>query len=135
MIAKRLGLALALAAAFLAAAAALRYGANSAMISDEFARRSVQVLIGLGLAGWGNLMPKQRSRPGASIRAETWTQSALRVGGWSMVLAGLAYAALWAFAPLGFADAAAVWVVGIATLVMFGYAVRSFVSCRRSAIA
>lgn len=135
MIVKQLGSALVLAAAFLAAAAALRYGANSGMISDDVARRSIQVLIGLGLAAWGNLMPKQRGRSSASIRAETWSQSVLRIGGWSMTLAGLVYAGLWVFAPLSFANAASIWVVLGATLVLLGSAVRAYVSCRRSTVA
>ena len=48
-------------------------------------------------------------------------QSALRVGGWSMTLAGLAYAGLWAFAPLGVANIASMVVVAAAMLITMGF--------------
>lgn len=129
---RTLGLSLALAVGFLALAAGLRYAASTGVIDEDMARRGVQVVIGLGLAAYGNLMPKQRGTMRGSIRAETAAQAALRVGGWSMALAGLIYAALWAFAPLAFADAVSVFVIAGATLLTLAFAVRAFTTCRRA---
>ena len=90
----------------------------------------MQVMIGLILAAYGNLMPKDVGRWRASARSAARSQSALRVGGWSLTLAGLGYAALWAVAPIAFADVAATTIVAIATLVTVGYGVWAIVSCR-----
>lgn len=130
MIAKPIAQALALAAVFLGVAFALRHAGATGWIGEDLSRRSVQVLIGLGLATYGNLMPKQGGRLRASARAETAAQAALRVGGWSMALAGLIYAALWAFTPLAFADAASLVVVAAATVLTLGFALRTFATCR-----
>jgi hypothetical protein len=130
MIRKRTSIALALAVFILAAAAALRYAQNLESISPVAARRAMQVMIGLILAAYANLMPKDVGRLRASTRAAVRSQSALRVGGWSLTLAGLGYAGLWAVAPIAFADVAAMVIVAIATLVTVGYGVRAFVSCR-----
>jgi len=48
---------------------------------------------GLMIAWYGNRMPKAFV-PSAGVR------KIQRVGGWSMVLSGLVYAGLWAFAPI-----------------------------------
>jgi len=130
MMIKRLGFALGLAAVFLAVAAGLRFAANEAMISADLAQRAVQVMIGLGLAAWANLMPKQISEPRRSIEAETRSQAALRVAGWSMTLAGLAYAGFWAFAPLPVADTVSMVPVAAAMVLTLGYAVWCFTACR-----
>lgn len=134
MITRRLGFALALAAATLATAAALRYAEGAGWLSQDTGRRAMQVLIGLGLAAYANLMPKQIGSANRSATAMARTQSALRVGGWSLTLAGLAYAGLWAFAPLALADTASMAVVAGATLLTLGYAVWAFTSCRTAAI-
>ena len=90
----------------------------------------MQILIGLGLAAYANLMPKQLGRPRRSPHAEARTQAALRVGGWSMTLAGLVYAGLWALAPLPVADIASTMAVAAALAVTLGYALWSFAACR-----
>ena len=130
MIAKPIVQALGLAAVFLGVTFALRYAGATGWISEDLSRRAVQVMIGLGLAGYGNLMPKQSGKPRASAQAETAAQAALRVGGWSMALAGLVYAALWAFAPLAFADDASLFVILGATALTLGFAIRAGVTCR-----
>lgn len=135
MIVKRLGFALGLAAVFLAVAAGLRFAAAEGMISDDLAQRAVQVMIGLGLAAYANVMPKQLGGPRKSAEAETRAQAALRVAGWSMTLAGLAHAGLWAFAPLPFANTASMVLVAGATLLTLGYAVCCFTACRRAPAA
>lgn len=127
---KRLTWAIALAVFILGSAFAIRYAENTGMLSDEAGRRTMQVLIGLMLAGYANLMPKQLGRARSSPVAEARAQAALRVGGWSLTLAGLTFAGLWAFAPLAFADTASVVVVAAAMVVTIGYSVRAFNACR-----
>ncbi|MGZ9098763.1 MAG: hypothetical protein ACXW3O_03580 [Brevundimonas sp.] len=135
MIVKRLGFALALGAVFLAVAAGLRFAAAEGMMGEDLARRAVQVLIGLGLAAYANVMPKQIGGPRTSLEAESRAQAALRVGGWSMTLAGLAYAGLWAFAPRAFADVAGMALVAGALLLTLGYAAWCLAMGRRSTTA
>jgi hypothetical protein len=132
MILKRTSVALGLAALILAAAAALRYAQALEIIGPDSARRTLQVMIGLILAAYSNVMPKDIGRWRASARAAARSQSALRVGGWSLTLAGLGYAALWAFAPIAFADVASMIVVATATLITVGYGVWALVGCRRA---
>jgi len=129
---KRLGWAIALAAFILGSAFALRYAEGAGLIGPDGARRAMQVLIGLMLAGYANLMPKQLGRPRGSPRAEAAAQAALRVGGWSLTLAGVAYAGLWAFMPLEIADTGGLVVVATATLLTLGYSVWAFTTCRRA---
>ena len=94
----------------------------------------MQVIIGLILAAYGNFMPKDV----ALLRSACTTsrsQSVMRVGGWSITLAGLAYAGLWAFAPIAFADIASMIVVITALLVMAGYCGWAVLSCRSARTA
>ena len=122
MILKRFGAALALAVLFLAATAALRYAASQGVIGEDFATRAVQVIIGLGLAAYANVMPKQVGGSRRSIEAETRAQAAQRVGGWSITLAGLIHAGLWAFAPLSVASTGSMVVVGGAVILTLAHA-------------
>lgn len=135
MMIKRLGFALGVAAAFLAVAAGMRLAAAEGIVSEDLAQRIVQVLIGLGLAAYANVMPKQLSGPRRSVEAETRSQTALRVAGWSMTLAGLAYAGFWAFAPLPFADTVSMIPVAVAMVLTLGYALWCFAACRRAPAA
>ncbi|MEZ0242519.1 MAG: ammonium transporter [Sphingomonas sp.] len=115
--------------AFLAVSAGLAQARTLGYLSDETVKRTVQVLIGLGLAAYSNFTPKQIGKPGSPM-AEAWKQSVLRVSGWSMVLAGLAYAALWAFAPMDVANIASVAVVATAMVITMGTAIRAAIACR-----
>jgi general stress protein CsbA len=118
---KRPSVAVALAIIFLGTATALNYAHTFNLIGSDAAKRTMQVMIGLILAAYANLMPKDVGRWRASALAAARAQSVLRVGGWSMTLAGLAYAGLWAFASLAFADAAAMTVVASALLITTVY--------------
>jgi hypothetical protein len=129
---KRLGWAIALAAFILGSAFAVSYAEGAGWIGDEGAKRTMQVLIALMLAAYANMMPKQLGRLRGAPRAEAAAQAALRVGGWSLTLASLVYAALWAFAPLGVADVASIAVLGSATALTLGYSLWSFTTCRRA---
>ena len=127
---KRMSSAVALAVLILGTAAALRYAQGLDLIGADAANRTMQVMIGLILAAYSNLMPKDVGRWRASAAAVARSQSALRVGGWSMTLAGLAYAGLWACAPLAFADVAAMAVVASAMLITMGYGGWTLLACR-----
>ncbi|MFT4911646.1 MAG: hypothetical protein ACI9YM_000216 [Brevundimonas sp.] len=126
---KRLFPALILAGLLLAVAGGLRLVESQGLIDADTARRGVQVAIGLVLAAFANRMPKQVGR-WRGVLADARERRALRVGGWSLTLAGLAHAGLWAFAPLAVADVVAMAVVATATLVTLGFALWSMALCR-----
>jgi hypothetical protein len=129
MVTKQISSALVIAAVMLAAAAVIKFAQGIELIGAEGASRAIQIVIGLVLAFFGNYMPKDvaRSRTGC---AESRFQSPLRVGGWLFTLAGLAYAALGAFAPIAIAGTAAMAVVATATLVTAGYCGWVVLTCR-----
>ena len=129
---KRMSFAVALAVLTLAMAAGLEYARGLDLIGADAARRTMQVMIGLILAAYSNLMPKDVGPWRPSALAVARSQSALRVGGWSMTLAGLAYAGLWAFAPMAFADVASMVVVASAMLITMGYGGWTLLACRSS---
>ena len=132
MILKRTTFAVAFAVLVLGMAASLKYAQSLDLIAPDAAKRTMQVTIGLMLAAYANLMPKDVGPWRSSAAAVARTQSALRVGGWSMTLAGLAYAGLWAFAPLAFADVASTVVVASAMVITMGYGGWMMLACRVS---
>jgi hypothetical protein len=132
MILKRMSSGLVLAAFMLVTAAAFRYAQALEMIDADSAKRAVQVMIGLMLAAYANIIPKDIGQSRASLRAATTMQAALRVGGWSLTLAGFCYAGFWAFTPIAFANVASVLVVAAATLATAIYGARAFVICRQA---
>jgi hypothetical protein len=69
---------------------------------------------GLMIAWYGNRLPKT-FLPNAQARR------ARRVAAWSLVLSGLIYAALWAFAPIPVAVAGGCGAVFAGIVVTFGY--------------
>ena len=123
-------MAIVVAVVFLGTAAAVTYAQSLGLIGSEAAKRIVQVMSGLILAAYGNLMPKDVGPWRASAMAIAKAQSALRVGGWSMTLAGLAYAGLWAFAPLPVAKIAGLVVVALAMVITTGYGGWRLLACR-----
>lgn len=125
---KRLLPSILLAIAFLAGAAGLSYAENLGLVGDDMAQRVIQVMIGLTLAGFANVAPKRIGPQRISREAEARMQTARRVGGWALTIAGLAHATLWAFAPVDFAVTAAMVVVASGLLIALGYAVWA---CRR----
>ncbi len=62
-------------------------------IETDTAKRVIFGSVGLMVAGFGNRIPK-------AFVASTQARHAKRVAGWSMVLSGLIYAAMWIFAPI-----------------------------------
>jgi hypothetical protein len=91
------------------------------MIGKDIATRGVMVLIGLGIAAYGNTMPKLLDGPPPpSLATAALRQAVTRTGGWAMMLAGLAYAALWAFAPRDVAKVGGLVAVGAGLAAMIG---------------
>ena len=86
------------------------YARKLGYIEAETVTRLVLGATGLMVAWFGNRMPKTFV-PSARAR------QAQRVGGWSMALSGLVYAALWVFAPTQVA------VVGGSAAIIFGMVV------------
>jgi hypothetical protein len=90
------------------------YARNLGYIEGETVTRIVMCSIGLMVAWFGNRMPK-RFVPNAFARQVN------RVGGWSMALSGLVYAALWVFAPTQLAVTGGSAAVILGILVTVGY--------------
>lgn len=130
MIRRPIGIALATAAAILATSAFVRYLQSVDALEAETGRRMVQVVVGLALAVWGNYMPKRFGTGGTNACASSRACSAVRVGGWSMTLAGLIRAGLWAFAPVPVADVVGMVVVLTALLVTLTYGTWALARCR-----
>lgn len=85
-------------------------------IESDTVTRVVIGLTGLMIASFGNRMPKTFV-PSARAR------QARRVAAWSLVLSGLVYAGLWAFAPIPVAVAGGCCAVLLGIAVTFGYCI------------
>jgi hypothetical protein len=85
-------------------------------VDSETVTRLVTGLTGLMIVSFGNRIPKTFV-PGSRAR------QARRVAGWSLVVSGLVYAALWAFAPIPLAVAGGCGAVLLGMAVTFGYCV------------
>jgi hypothetical protein len=109
----------------------LKYAAAHHLVSGDMPMRGVQVLTGLMLAYYGNVIPKTlpRFREGENARI----QSLRRTVGWLSTLSGLGYAAVWAAVPLASAAVWSVIIVGATTLLMIGCIVWTHFACRREA--
>jgi len=93
------------------------YARNIGMVDQESVQRLVLGATGLMVAAFGNRMPK-------AFAPTATAQQVTRVGGWSMAISGLIYAALWAFAPFDTA------VVGGSAAIIAGMGV-TFAYCFR----
>ena len=127
----RISVALTLAAVIIGSSAALTYAANREIIGEQTVQRIMQVMVGLVLAAYANVAPKELGR-WRSVEAARRSQSAQRLGGWSLTLAGLGYAAFWALTPVAFAEIAGLVLVAAATLLAVTYGARTSVLCRRT---
>lgn len=90
---KELSGALVWAGVMFALAVATTFANKLGYIGRDTVLRVVIGVIGLWLAWYGNGLPK------AFVRSAQGRQ-ARRIAAWSMVLSGLVYAGLWAFAPI-----------------------------------
>lgn len=98
----------------IALALAATFARKLGYIDGDTVTKVVIGINGLMIAWYGNRMPKAFA-PSALARQVT------RVGGWSMVLSGLVYAGLWAFAPITIAVIAGCAAVIAGIAVTFGY--------------
>ena len=109
---------LAWAAGMIALALAANFAHKLGYIDGDTVKRVV-AMNGLWLAWYGNRMPK-------AVVPSACARQVRRVGGWAMVLSGLAYAGLWVFAPIP----VAIWggcgavVAGLATTFGYGFWLR-----------
>lgn len=101
-------------------ALASTYARTLGYIEAETVTRIVMCATGLMVAWFGNRMPK-KFVPDALARQAT------RVGGWSMALSGLVYAALWVFAPtqVAVAGGSAAVILGILVTISYCLSLRS----------
>jgi hypothetical protein len=100
----------------------LGYASRQGLISAETMMRGVMVLIGLGLAAYGDRIPKSTyGPPPPTVPLAALRQSVLRTAGWSMMLGGVAFAGFWAFAPLEIARVGAMAALGGFMAVMCGF--------------
>ena len=109
------------ALALVLAAIGLKLAEHAGIIRTVGGDRTFQVMLGLGLAFYGNVIPK---RLGAlrGLASASRRQRALRVAGWSFSLAGLAYAGLSIAAPDPIGDALAMGVVAAAMTITLAFA-------------
>ncbi len=122
-----------IAACQIGGAGLLALARRQGMVTEETAVRGAMALIGLGIAAYGNMMPKTLGTARtSSVRAVALGQAVSRVGGWAMVLMGCVYAALWAFAPRSVAAMGCLAAAGLAAATMVGYAAWRVVAYRRS---
>ncbi|WP_445145606.1 hypothetical protein [Dyella sp. Tek66A03] len=129
---KQIVFSLKLAAVMLAGSLLLVLARKQGWIDAEQVVRANNVILGLAFAAFCNVMPKMLNGPPRSLRHATLAQAAGRVGGWTMTLAFLVWAALWTFAPQGLATILSVAVVVASVAVTLGYAVWKGAACRRS---
>ena len=101
-------------------------------ISDnpDVAIRLVNIVIGLVLARYGNIGPRQRVRYEPDSERPARRQACLRFCGWAFALGGLGYAAIWAVLPI---DDAAFWALFPIAGAMLAVGVRIALARRRAA--
>lgn len=114
----------------LAGSAALKWAEWNGLVSPEETRTWVQIALGILVAVYGNVVPKQIARRASSPEAARRQQSALRFGGWALTIGGLSYAAIWAFTPAAFAGTAALIVLATSTAAAMGSAIWMWAACR-----
>ena len=90
------------------------YARKRGYIEGETVTRLVIGMTGLMIASFGNRMPK-------TFVPNALARQAQRVAAWSLVLSGLVYAGLWAFAPIPVAVAGGCGAVLLGMAVTIGY--------------
>ncbi len=127
---------LVLAGVQLGGALLLLLASKQGWIDDEARTRGAMVLIGLCLAAIGDRMPKAMDGPPPrSVSLAALRQSVLRLGGWALMLGGVVFAGLWAFAARDVALVGSLASVGVAMTVTIGgcawWAINHFHSSER----
>ena len=115
MMTQRITFNLALAFSLISVAAVLAYCHRIGLIGADLPARGTMIASGILVAFYGNAIPKLVTTTSPSARAVQ------RVAGWAITLAGLAYAAIWAFAPIDRAANASMATLGTGLAVIAGY--------------
>jgi hypothetical protein len=111
----------------------LTFARKQGWIDAEGVTRGAMVIIGLGVAAIGNMIPRSRDGlPPHTLELAVLRQRVMRISGWSMMLGGLAFAGLSAFAPLSVAPTAAIIALGGSMAVMIVFVVRWIVAYHRA---
>lgn len=122
-----------LAAVMVGSALLMTWARKQGWLDADQIVRGYNIIMGLALAAYGNAMPKMmHPTPPRSIHEATLAQAIARVSSWSMTLAFLAWAALWAFAPQPVALIGGIVAVGTSVVVMLGYTTWRCLGRRRS---
>lgn len=106
--------ALAWAGGIIALALGATFARKLGYIDSDTVTRVVIGINGLMIAWFGNRMPK-------AVVPSAYARQVTRIGGWAMVLSGLVYAGLWAFAPIPVAIVGGCVAVGVGIAVTLGY--------------
>jgi hypothetical protein len=92
----------------------LALASSNGFISRETLLRGAMVVMGLGFAAVANMIPKRPDGPPPpTLRLAALRQSVMRTAGWAMMVGGLVFAGLGAFAPLDVAPVGAVIALGV----------------------
>lgn len=87
---------------------------SNGLISGETTLRGAMVLGGLGFAAVANIIPKRPDGPPPpTLRLAALRQSVMRRAGSAMMVGGLVFAGLWAFAPLDVAQVGGALALGV----------------------
>ena len=112
---KEILVALVWAAIMIPLALAAKY-ANAHGYIDGDTRLRILAMNGLYIAYLGNSLPK-------AVVPYAWARQSRRFTGWVLVLSGLVFAGLWAFAPIPLAETVGTGVVFAGVVASLGYCV------------
>lgn len=96
------------------AALVAKYAQRLGYVDRDTVLRLVIGLNGVMVAAYGNRIPKV-------VVSSAVARQAKRVSGWTMVLSGLVYTALWAFAPIPVAITVGTAAIAAGFVVTLGY--------------
>lgn len=106
------------AALLLAVSFGVKYLAANGTIDAETSKRATQAIIGLVLVVSGNSIPKKLESSCGKECVSTRTQSLQRFAGWTFVIAGLGYSAIWLTTPLPIASTLSISIVATALVLV-----------------
>lgn len=117
----------------IAGALALTLARKQGWIDTEGVMRGALVIIGLGVAAIGNMVPKTRDGPAPpTLALAVLRQRMLRTAGWALMLGGLTFAGVSAFAPAEAAPLGAMIALGGSIAVMMVSVVTWIVAYHRA---
>src|SRR5215470_16984693 len=103
--------------AFTAAAAALAFAQKMGLLHAAEVQRGLGLIIGVMVIVTGNYLPKVRPLNAPGVNPSTAATAAERFAGWILVLVGIGYVGLFAFAPLDLARKISA-ILGITAIVL-----------------